>query len=198
MAETNTVARALHDLGLAGWFGGSLMGSVGLNGASDEVADPKDRVRVANAGWARWTPVNLVLIVLHLLGGLQLIRGNKGRLAAQGGVKTASTVKTGLTVAALGVTAYSRVLGQKLMDAEADAARQTPGEGGLEAQDAVTPSDGTPEDVASAQRQLRVVQWVIPALTGGIVWVNAYMGEQQRPQAVVEGLLQRVIPGRDK
>jgi len=37
MAPTdNTVARTLHDLGLAAWFGGSLMGAVGLNGAAAE------------------------------------------------------------------------------------------------------------------------------------------------------------------
>jgi hypothetical protein len=29
MADDNTVARSLHDLGLAAWFGGSLMGAVG-------------------------------------------------------------------------------------------------------------------------------------------------------------------------
>ena len=33
MAADNTLSRSLHDLGLATWFGGSLMGAVGLNGA---------------------------------------------------------------------------------------------------------------------------------------------------------------------
>ena len=56
---TNTVARSMHDVGLATWFGGSLMGAVGLNGAAGEVSDPPQRARVANSGWARWTPVNL-------------------------------------------------------------------------------------------------------------------------------------------
>jgi hypothetical protein len=192
MAQTNTIARALHDIGLAGWFGGSLMGSVGLNGASDEVADPKDRVRVGNAGWARWTPVNLFFIVLHLLGGVQLTRANKGRIAGQRGVASTAGAKTALTLGALGATAYARWLGQKLMDAEADAARSVPGDAGYEAQDAVTPSASTPEDVAGAQRQLRVVQWAIPALTAAVLWVNAAMGEQQRPNAVAEGILDRL------
>lgn len=192
MAQTNTIARALHDIGLAGWFGGSLMGSVGLNGASDEVADPKDRVRVGNAGWARWTPVNLFFIVLHLLGGVQLTRANKGRIAGQRGVASTAGAKTALTLGALGATAYARWLGQKLMDAEADAARSVPGDAGFEAQDAVTPSASTPEDVAGAQRQLRVVQWAIPALTAAVLWVNAAMGEQQRPNAVAEGILDRI------
>ena len=55
MAQDNTLARSLHDLGLATWFGGSLMGAVGLNGAAAVVDQPAQRLRVANAGWARWT-----------------------------------------------------------------------------------------------------------------------------------------------
>jgi hypothetical protein len=197
MAKTNSVARSLHDLGLAAWFGGSLMGAVGVNGASEEVADPKDRIRVANAGWGRWTPVNLVAIVVHLLGALQLLRGNKGRMAGQKGVKTVAGLKAGATAAALGATAYSRILGQKLMEAEADAARHSPSsDQGLEAESGVEPGLTTPEDVAKAQRQLRIIQWVIPALTGAVVVTNARQGEQQRPKEVVAGFIDRITPGK--
>jgi hypothetical protein len=60
MAPTdNTVARTLHDVGLAAWFGGSLLGATGVNGAAAVVEDPTQRLRVANTGWARWTPLNL-------------------------------------------------------------------------------------------------------------------------------------------
>lgn len=197
MAQTNTFARTLHDIGLSAWFGGSLMGAVGVNGASQEVADPKDRIRVGNAGWGRWTPINLVAIVAHLLGGLQLIRGNRGRIDNQEGVRQMTAVKTGVTAAALGATAYSRVLGQKLMEAEADAARHTPASVGLEGEDAVTPSSSTPDDVANAQRQLKILQWVIPALTGIIVILNARMGEQQRPATIASGLIDRFTPGKN-
>ena len=37
----------------------------------------------------------------------------------------------------------------------------------------VTPLGVTPPEVAAAQRQLRTLQWAIPALTGGIVSVPA-------------------------
>jgi hypothetical protein len=37
---------------------------------------------------------------------------------------------------------------------------------------------------------------VIPALTGGVLVVNARMGEQQRPIQVTGGLLGRLNPGR--
>jgi hypothetical protein len=82
----NTVARTLHDVGLAAWFGGSLMGAAGVNGAATVVEDPTQRLRVANAGWARWTPLNLAGIAAHLAGGAVLTGVNKGRLAGQQGV----------------------------------------------------------------------------------------------------------------
>ena len=55
VSTDNTFARSLHDLGLAAWFGGSLMGATGVNGAAAVVQDPTQRLRVANTGWARWT-----------------------------------------------------------------------------------------------------------------------------------------------
>jgi hypothetical protein len=185
MAAANTVSRSLHDLGLATWFGGSLMGAVGLNGAAADVAEPKQRLRVANAGWNRWTPVNLAGIAAHVAGGAVLLGANKGRVASQQGVAQATVVKTALTGAALAATAWSRALGAKL-----DAAGEVSVEGGTE------PSGHTPEDVAKAQRQLKVLQWVIPALTGAVLVLNARMGEQQRPVQVSGGLLGRLRPRR--
>jgi expansin (peptidoglycan-binding protein) len=117
MAQDNTLARSLRDLGLATWFGGSLMGAVGLNGAAAVVDQPAQRLRVANAGWARWTPVNLAGIAAHLVGGAVLVAGNKGRLATQRRVATATVFKAAVTGLALGATAYSRALGERLMRA---------------------------------------------------------------------------------
>jgi hypothetical protein len=184
----NTVSRSLHDLGLATWFGGSLMGAVGLNGAAADVEEPRQRLRVATAGWNRWTPVNLAGIAAHVAGGLILLGANKGRVASQQGVAQATVVKTTLTGAALVATAWSRALGAKLD--EAGEVPAVPVEGGTE------PSIDTAEDVAKAQRQLRLLQWVIPALTGAVLVLNARMGEQQRPAQVTGGLLGRLRPGR--
>ena len=184
MADTNTVARSLHDLGLAAWYGGSLMGAVGLNGASAEVREPSQRSRVANAGWDRWTPVNLAGIAAHLVGGVGLTLGNKGRLAGQQGVAGTSAAKAAVTAAALGATAYSRALGRKISDAG-----DVPVEGGT------TPASDTPPEVADAQKKLAMLQWAIPALTGVLLVLGARMGEQQRPPSVLEGLTRRLLPG---
>jgi hypothetical protein len=178
MPERNTVVRSLHDLGLAMWFGGSLAGAVGFNGAAADVPDEKLRLRVANAAWARWTPVNLAGIAAHLIGGAGLLYANKGRVAAQQGVAASTVAKAALTAAALGVTAYSRALGKQL-----EAADGEPVEGGTE------PSPTTSPDIATAQRRLKVCQWLVPGLTAGLHVLNALHGEQQRPQQQLPGIL---------
>ena len=58
MSQTNTVIRSMHDTGLAAWFGGSLMGAVGLNGAAAKAKDPTERLELSSLGWARWAPVS--------------------------------------------------------------------------------------------------------------------------------------------
>ena len=177
MSERNTVVRSLHDLGLAAWFGGSLAGAVGFNGAAAEVPDEKLRLRVANAAWARWTPVNFVGIAAHLVGGAGILYANRDRVAAQEGVGTSTIAKTALTGVALAVTGYSRLLGKKLERADGE-----PVEGGTD------PSAATSPDVAKVQRQLKVCQWLVPGLTAGIEVLNALHGEQQRPNQQVPGI----------
>ena len=190
MAESNKLARSMHDTGLAAWFGGSLFGVLGLNGATQELREPRERTRIANAAWGRWTPYNLAAIAVHLLGGAQVVRGNTSRIVAQKGVAGATSLKLSLTVAALGATAYARKLGQDLMDAEA-AANTEPG-GQLSSESATEPADTAPPEAQSAQRQLRYAQWSIPALTGGLIILQAIQGEQQRPSQVARGLLARL------
>jgi hypothetical protein len=183
MAERNTWARAVHELGLATWLGGTLMGAVGLNAAAKQASDPKERLQVANAGWARWTPVNAVGIAAYLGGSLALTWGNKGRAAAQHGVAGASKAKTALTLVTLAATGYSRILGQRLMQHD-DAP----------VADGTTALPDTPSEVRAMQRQLKLLQYAIPAHVAGLIVLDALMGEQQRPAQVVKGVAQRLLP----
>ena len=178
MMARNTVSRSLHDVGLAAWFGGTLANAVALNPASGQASSPSDRGQVANTGWDRWTPVNAAAIALHLAGSIGQLSGNKSRVAAQSGVGMMAIVKTGVTAAALGVTAYSRVLGKKV-SAHTD----------VPVDDATTPTPATPPEVAAAQKQLAALQWAIPALTGTLVVISSFAGEQQRPATVLRNLL---------
>jgi hypothetical protein len=168
-SSRNTIVRSLHDVGAAGWFGGALMGAVALNGASKDISDPAERSRIAASGWARWAPFAATAIAAHLIGGGGLLLAHRGRIRSQSGVGANTAVKTVLTAAALGTTAYSGLLGIKLGKAAA-----VPADGGT------LPSDATPSDVARTQQRLRILQWATPVLTGALVILGAQQGEQQR------------------
>ena len=177
MSSRNTVVRSLHDLGAAAWFGGSLMGAVGVNGAAASVRDPQDRARVAAVGWAKWAPVSFAAMGAHLIGGAGILRANRGRAKHQSGVTANTVTKIILTGAALGATAYSGVLGAKTAQGDGQAVAG-----------ATEPSASTPDDVAAAQQQLKYLQWMLPVLTGAIVVLGAQQGEQQRPSQILSGL----------
>jgi hypothetical protein len=172
MSQRNTVIRSLHDVGLAAWFGGSLMGAVGLNGAAAKAKDPSERLRISSVGWARWTPVQLTAIAVHGVGGIGLILANKGRIAGQRGAKSNTALKTVVTAAA-GIASVAGGLAGSAILKHAD-------EGGA----GVTEPDATASDeLAAAQRVEKVTQWAIPLLTGILLVLNAQQGEQQRPVA---------------
>ena len=174
---TNTLSRSLHDLGLAAWFGGTLANAVSLNAAAAEAGSDKSVGAVTNAGWNRWTPVNAAAIGAHLVGSIGQLGANKDRVAQQKGVGGMSAAKTVLTAAALGVTAYSRILGNVVKQGGATPSRR-----------GTKPSKRARADIAAAQERLDQLQWVIPAITGTLVVLSSYAGEQQRPSEVAQGL----------
>jgi hypothetical protein len=81
----------------------------------------------------------------------------------------------------LGATAYARALGQKVIQ-----------NGDVPVQDGTTPAKSTPEEVARSQKQLKILEWAIPAHVAALIAMSAKMGEQQRPENVVKGLGKRL------
>lgn len=183
----STFFHALDDIGLAAWFGGTLANAVALNTAAGEAAGANSTGRVANVGWNRWVPVNAAAIGMHLVGSVGLLNANKGRLATQQGVATMSITKTALMAAALAATGYSRALGRKVSEQT-----DVPAETGTQ------PAPTTPPQVTKAQKQLAVLQWAVPALTGAMVVVNSFASEQQRPSEVKKGMVGRLTPSTQR
>jgi hypothetical protein len=174
----NLLARSIHDLTAAAWFGGSLMGAVGLNGATAEAQDPAERTRLSSLGWKRWAPVQTAAFAAHLATWGPILWENKGRYAAQEGVMRWSWIKAGVTVAGAAATLYSGMLGRKVDELSHQGA-----------QGATEPAPTAPPELAKAQDQLRLLQWVIPAFAGTVIVLGARHGEMQRPQNVKQGLL---------
>ncbi|MFE5833708.1 hypothetical protein ACFQ8W_26125 [Streptomyces sp. NPDC056508] len=180
MPERHTLIRSLHDIGMAAWFGGSLMGAVGLNGAAEDEGGTQTATdRIASAGWAKWTPVNAAAIGAHLFGSGGLLAVNAHRVVTQRGVASSTAAKTVVTGAALAATACARVLGKKIELASSP-----------DPQDAEEAREH-PVDLDKAHRQLACAQWAVPALTGCLVVLNALHGEQQRPAEQASGVWER-------
>lgn len=175
------VLHSLHDLGLAAWAGGSLMGAIGLNGAAAALDDPRERSSVSTRGWSRWAPVNAGALAAHLVGAAGLLVTDLPRAGAQKGVAGASALKAGATAAGLGVGLWSAVLNRKMA-----AGTPQPVAGATE------PGPGTSPEVARTQRQLKVVQWLNPAVAFALLAVTEYVEEQQRTTEQVKGRLARV------
>lgn len=179
MSSRNTVFRSAHDLGLAAWFGGSLAGVTSINGTASD-APVRERTRYAANGWARWAPISAAAIGIHAIGGLGLINANRGRLRGQAGAGSNTAIKAALTVAAAGTTAWSGLLGARLA-----------AQGQVPAQGATEPSAETPAAAASAQRQLKILQWATPVLTAVLIVLGAVQGEQQRPTQIIRGAVKK-------
>lgn len=172
MSERNTLIRSLHDLGLAAWFGGTLMGAVGVNGAAAGAKDPVERLTLSSLGWGKWAPVQIGALAAHAIGGIGLIRANRGRLAVQQEGRTNTGIKLVLTLAAVGTTFYSAAVGKKMAEHSDEGAAG-----------ATEPGSSSSKALASAQSQQKILQWVTPVLTGILVILGAQQGEQQRPVA---------------
>lgn len=174
--DRHTVLRSMHDIGLAAWFGGQLMGAVGVNKAASAAKDPTERTRLSSIGWAAWTPVQAAAVGAHLIGAVGMFAADRGRVATDREARTNAVVKTVVTAAAIGASIASGALGAKVGQSA-----PTP------SQSATDPSAATPEDTAAALKGLKPLQWALPALTGALVVLTAQQGEQQRTASLARG-----------
>src|SRR5919107_6424752 len=101
---TTTALRGLHDLGLAAWFGGGLMGAVGVNSTARRAENLSERHALAIHPWDRWAPVNTAAIGAHLAGAGGLLVADRGALARRRRAQSTAIAKAGLTAAAVGLT----------------------------------------------------------------------------------------------
>jgi len=183
--STHPVIRTLHNVGLAAWTGGSLMGAIGLNGAASALDDPAQRSKAATAGWSRWAPVNAAAIGSHLVGAAGLLVTDWPRVRHQQGVAKSSAIKTATTGAGLGVAVWSAVLNRSMAKAGA-----VPVAGATEA------GTATPPEVARTLRQLKLVQWLNPAAGLALIALSDWQSQQQRASEAAKGRARRLVPAR--
>jgi hypothetical protein len=184
MSGRNTVVRSMHDLGLAAWFGGGLMGVFGLNGGASAAKDPTERLRVSSIGWAKWAPVQLAAIAVHGIGGIGLIVSNKGRLAVQDEARTNSVIKIVVTAAAGAASIAAGLAGAQILKHSDEGAKSV-----------TEPGATSSDELAAAQRAEKLLQWAIPVLTGVLLVLGAQQGEQQRASVGLPGTIAKKAKG---
>ncbi|TDC85443.1 hypothetical protein E1193_02950 [Micromonospora sp. KC606] len=69
--DNHAVAQAVHDVGSALWFGGTVMGVAGVNRSGSDLAQGIDRIRVAESAWSRFGPVQSYRTVATAKGVLR-------------------------------------------------------------------------------------------------------------------------------
>jgi hypothetical protein len=188
--DNRFVVQAVHDLGTALWFGGSVMGIAGVNKSGSDLTTGIDKVRVASSAWSRFQPAQFGGIAATLITGLQLTRSNSQRIALQKGYGTVGALKAALTVAGAGATAYAAYSGAQIGKLAEQAARN----GDLEVKDATLPSAGTPAEIKKWQARQRVTQAAVPTLAGAVIVCNAWLVQSYRLGSTVKGLLGRILP----
>lgn len=154
------------------------MGAIGLNGATSQAKDATERTRLSSLGWKKWAPVQTGAFAAHLASLGPILWENKGRYTAQDGVMAATWIKTAVTAAGAAATLYAAILGKKVDELAAEGARG-----------ATEPGAETSADLAKAQKQLKLLQWVIPGVAAIVIVLGAWHGEMQRPKNVKLGLL---------
>jgi hypothetical protein len=191
-SDNHFLAQAVHDLGSALWFGGTVMGVAGVNKSGSDLTQGIDRVRVASAAWSRFAPAQWAGIGATLLAGLQLTRVGGRRVALQQGFGTVGALKAGLAVAGAGATGYAAYSGSRIGKL-AEEAQQRGTQ--LEVKDATIPTAGTPAEIVTWQRRQRVTQFLVPVLAGANIVCNSWLVQSYRAGATVKGVLGRLLPG---
>ena len=173
MTTSDTLAnttRALHDVGLAAWLGGSMFGKFALNPAVGRATDKADRGKVLNAAWNGYNAVNSIGLGAVALGwlGARMTETRNGQLSDR--ERALSRAKDALVATAVVTGVVNGVEGARL-------AKQAP-EGAVPIEDGTTPAPETPPTAAAIQKRLGMLGNV-NILTGvALAAVNAILAQQ--------------------
>jgi hypothetical protein len=163
------VVKAIHDIGTAVWWGGTLMGTLAMNPAVEVLDDPEERGKMVDEGWARFQPY----AAAGLLGAIvtHIIMRRNPPANASSCYKTAAVAKDLLMGAAVVSSVASLALGEYSTNYEID--------GYAPIEDATTPNEDTPDEVAQAQCGLSIASWV-QLLSGlGLLAAGAAMATER-------------------
>jgi len=168
--EMGSITRAIHDVGNALWWGGTLMGTLAMNSAVEVLDDPEERGKMVDEGWARFQPYAAAGLTASVITHV-LMRRNPPRRPSDT-YKSVARVKDGLLVAAVVSSIASLALGEYSTHYDSPDA-YTPVDA------ATTPSEETPEPVEKAQKGLSISSWVQLLSGAGLIITGAILASER-------------------
>jgi uncharacterized membrane protein len=112
------IIRAIHDLGLAVWWGGSLMGTMSMNPAVEVLDDPDERAKMVDEGWALFQPWAAAGLASAIISHIIMRRNPPKRPSAK--FKNVARIKDALYGVAVVSSVASMALGEYVIHQEAD------------------------------------------------------------------------------
>ena len=168
MPSSRVTYRAIRDMGLAAWWGTSLMIHFGLLPASRSVKSPAERVRVLDRGMKASTVMHAVAITAYI-GGTEFVRFGPRQFGRYGIPKwmtggVDSKLRAALMAVALGATVGSKALRVKAMELYHDH------------------SDSEEiEEAESWERKAAWLQVVVPLTVGPLIYSHLKQDMREEP-----------------
>ncbi len=147
--QLQNAARALHDLGIATWFGGQVFGKFALNPVVERISNPRERGKVVNSGWFSFNPIGFgglaIAGVVHLAARKTEMRDERLPPVERSLVRA----ETALMATTTALTLATGVQGARL-------AAQAPG-GAVPIKTGTKPLRRTPPKAAALQRSIEAL-----------------------------------------
>jgi hypothetical protein len=177
-----STALALHDLGLAAGFGGSLFGRLALNPSVKEISSKEERGRVVNAAWNGYNIINglaLGTTALTWLIGRSALSGREfgrdvRRWVIAKDIFLGSTLVTGL----YGMISGRYLAGQVSLPVEAGA----------------QPAPETPSAPAQVQKSLNVIGILNLISAAGVIATTAVLNNKAASSRRWRFLSRNILP----
>jgi len=113
-----STVRAIHDLGLAVWWGGSLMGTMAMNPAVEVLDDPDERGKMVDEGWALFQPWAAAGLAAAIISHVIMRRHPPKKVSRK--FKNTAHVKDALYAVAAVSSVASMALGEYVVHQETD------------------------------------------------------------------------------
>jgi uncharacterized membrane protein len=175
--------RAMHDIGLAGLFGGQLFGRVALHPAITEVSDPRERGAVVNRAWRRYGVINGVGLLAVTAGWIGARVGESKDRNLTSRERTLAHVKDALVATTFVAGAANAIEGIRFAAAAPN--------GAVPLSDGDHAAPEASDRQTKLKRRLNRLSVVAIGAELGVVAVNAALAQSGFRQAPAKRLLRR-------